>query len=221
MNKNDCKIIQDLLPNYIDKLTNEYTNEFIEKHLNECSECKKIYDRMKKQIDLNFQVDDKEIKTMKKISKKIKIMGILILILAIAVAISLYMNYKSSYLFDAKTGKIYGSDIQVSNDRNVLIEYNSNYNNIDINTTIMLTLDNNNICKNARVIETPNNDKAKEEIKAMYNIIKDIDNTHSKAHSNAELKDDILSYNYNMWNGKALEDILEELDEYELNIIEF
>lgn len=221
MNKNDCKIIQDLLPNYIDKLTNEYTNEFIEKHLNECSECKKIYDRMKKQIDLNFQVDDKEIKPMKKISKKIKIMGILILILAIAVAISLYMNYKSSYLFDAKTGKIYGSDIQVSNDRNVLIEYNSNYNNIDIDTTIMLTLDNNNICKNARVIETPNNEKAKEEIKAIYNIIKDIDNVHSKAHSNAELKDDILSYNYNMWNGKALEDILEELDEYELNIIEF
>lgn len=220
MNKNDCKIIQDLLPNYIDRLTNKYTNEFIEKHLNECSECKKTYDRMKKQIDLNFQVDDKEIKPMKKINKKIKIMGILILILAIVVAISLYINYKSSYLFDAKTGKIYGSDIQVSNDRNVLIEYNSNYNNIDIDTTIVLTLDNN-ICKNARVIETPNNDKAKEEIKAMYNIIKDIDNTHSKAHSNAELKDDELSYNYNMWNGKALEDILKELDEYELNIIEY
>lgn len=219
MNKNDCKIVQDLLPNYIDKLTNEYTNEFIERHLNECSECKKIYDKMKKQIDLNFQIDDKEIKPMKKINKKVKIMGILILILAIVVAISLYINYKSSYLFDAKTGKIYGSDIQVSNDRNVLIEYNSNYNDIDIDTTIVLTLDNNNICKNARVIETPNNDKAEESLEYKYSII---NSKNSGAYSNGNFSEKLeLSYNYNMWNGKSLEDILKELDEYELNVIEY
>ena len=218
MNKNDCKIVQDLLPNYIDKLTNEYTNEFIERHLNECSECKKIYDKMKKQIDLNFQIDDKEIKPMKKINKKVKIMGILILILAIVVAISLYINYKSSYLFDAKTGKIYGSDIQVSNDRNVLIEYNSNYNDIDIDTAIVLTLDNN-ICKNARLIETPNNGKAKESLEYKYSII---NSKNSGAYSNGNFSEELeLSYNYNMWNGKSLEDILKELDEYELNVIEY
>ena len=34
--KRDCKIIQDLLPNYIEKLTNEETNNFIEEHLKEC-----------------------------------------------------------------------------------------------------------------------------------------------------------------------------------------
>ena len=37
MNENkDCKIVQDLLPNYIEKLTNEETNKYIEEHLNEC-----------------------------------------------------------------------------------------------------------------------------------------------------------------------------------------
>ena len=35
-NKEKCKIVQDLLPNYIDKLTSEETNSFVEKHLEEC-----------------------------------------------------------------------------------------------------------------------------------------------------------------------------------------
>ena len=34
--KKDCKIVQDLLPNYIEKLTNEETNNYIEDHLKEC-----------------------------------------------------------------------------------------------------------------------------------------------------------------------------------------
>ena len=40
--KNDCKIVQDLLPNYIDKLTSKETNAYIEEHINGCKECKKI-----------------------------------------------------------------------------------------------------------------------------------------------------------------------------------
>ena len=36
--KRDCKIVQDLLPNYIENLTNEETNHFIEEHLKECPE---------------------------------------------------------------------------------------------------------------------------------------------------------------------------------------
>ena len=37
----ECKIVQDLLPNYIEKLTNEETNKFIEEHLKNCEDCKK------------------------------------------------------------------------------------------------------------------------------------------------------------------------------------
>ena len=35
--KRDCKIVQDLLPNYIEKLTNDETNKYVEEHLKECS----------------------------------------------------------------------------------------------------------------------------------------------------------------------------------------
>ena len=32
--KKECKVVQDLLPNYIEGLTTKETNEFIEEHLN-------------------------------------------------------------------------------------------------------------------------------------------------------------------------------------------
>ena len=51
--KNDCKIIQDLLPNYVEELTNEETNKFIQKHLEECNECKRILENMQKDLKLN------------------------------------------------------------------------------------------------------------------------------------------------------------------------
>lgn len=219
MKRNDCKIVQDLLPNYVDKLTTESTNEFIKEHLKECKKCREVYEKMSEQIDLDYNIENKEVKCMKKVHKKILIMGIIILTLAIVVSISLYINYKTSHLFDAKTGKIYGSDIQVSNDRYVYIEYNSNYNDIDIDTKIILTLDGNNVCKNVRQIEKANNDKAQKSLEYKYSII---NGENSGAFSNGKLSKDLeLSYNYHMWNGKTLENILEILDEYELNIIEY
>ena len=34
--KNECKIIQDLLPNYIEKTTSKETNQFLENHIKTC-----------------------------------------------------------------------------------------------------------------------------------------------------------------------------------------
>ena len=57
--KKECKIVQDLLPNYLEKVTNTETNEFIEEHIKNCEECKKAYSSM--QYDLNVEkIDTKE-----------------------------------------------------------------------------------------------------------------------------------------------------------------
>ena len=56
--KKDCKIVQDLLPNYIEKLTTEETNQFIEEHLKECDECKTVLENMQKDIQLNAEKQD-------------------------------------------------------------------------------------------------------------------------------------------------------------------
>lgn len=85
----DCKIVQDLLPNYIENLTNEETNEYVKEHLNKCSECNKIYENMKKEVDLKVaKKDNKEVKYLKKFNFKFKLLrNLLIIIVAIIIII--------------------------------------------------------------------------------------------------------------------------------------
>ena len=56
-NEKNCKIIQDLLPNYIENLTNEETNIFIEGHLNTCSNCKIILENMKNDLKIIIYIE--------------------------------------------------------------------------------------------------------------------------------------------------------------------
>ena len=85
--KRDCKIVQDLLPNYVEKLTDEETNKFIEEHLDNCKgDCKSVLDSMQK--DLNWDKpkrDEKIIKFFKKYNKRIKFFQAVLGIIAIIV----------------------------------------------------------------------------------------------------------------------------------------
>lgn len=82
--KRDCRIIQDLLPTYIEKLTSQETNNYIEEHLKECTECNKILTNMKKNIKIeNNKVDKTEINYFKKYNKKINFLKLIILIIII------------------------------------------------------------------------------------------------------------------------------------------
>ena len=80
----DCKIVQDLLPNYIEKLTNKETNEYIEEHLKECSECRDVLERMKKDIKVeDKKIDKREVKYIKKFSNKMRILKLILLTLVL------------------------------------------------------------------------------------------------------------------------------------------
>lgn len=80
--KRNCKIVQDLLPNYIENLTNEETNNFIGEHLKECNECKEVLESMKKDFKINtIKRDDREVKYIKKYSKKMKALKVILLII--------------------------------------------------------------------------------------------------------------------------------------------
>lgn len=56
MNKLDCEIVQDLLPNYVDKLTSEYTNQAMDEHLKSCISCSEMYEKMKENIADNDDI---------------------------------------------------------------------------------------------------------------------------------------------------------------------
>ena len=49
--ENKCKIIQDLLPTYLEKMTTDETTTFIDEHLKICPECKDLLNSMKADIE--------------------------------------------------------------------------------------------------------------------------------------------------------------------------
>ena len=129
MNENkDCKIVQDLLPNYIEKLTNEETNKYIEEHLNECKECKDVLLEMQKELKISDQKRDRrEVKYIKKFSNKMKILKIILLIILIIFGIHIGRNmiiisslnnkannYVSSSNYHKKTTNFNGDNFIIS-----------------------------------------------------------------------------------------------------------
>ena len=97
---NKCKIIQDLLPNHIEDLTNEYSNELIEKHLRKCSDCKETFENMKKEVNLNEINEDKsKINIFKKINKKMKLFKTIILMIVIILLVIYLLVLVPSLIF--------------------------------------------------------------------------------------------------------------------------
>lgn len=89
----ECKIIQDLLPNYIEKLTNKETNSYIEEHFEICDNCKNTYEKMKNEIQLENKktgkkLDKREVNFFKRYKNKLRVLRIIILIIILAFAIS-------------------------------------------------------------------------------------------------------------------------------------
>lgn len=82
--KKECKIVQDLLPNYVEKLTNEETNKYIEEHLTECNECKQVLENMKKDFNINnINKEKKAVRYFKKYKNKLRILKIILLIILV------------------------------------------------------------------------------------------------------------------------------------------
>lgn len=84
----ECKIIENLLPNYIEKLTDKETNQYIENHLKECEGCKLIFQNMEQEIKTEeSKIDNREIKYMKKFRNKVRILIATIVIIIITLSI--------------------------------------------------------------------------------------------------------------------------------------
>lgn len=89
MNNKECKLIQDLLPNYIEKLTSSESNKIIEEHLKECKECQKIYEKMKVDFENKHENNDVEVNYAKKVKANLKVLNFILIVIAIAVLVFL------------------------------------------------------------------------------------------------------------------------------------
>lgn len=104
--KLNCNIVQDLLPNYIEKLTKEETNNFIKEHLKECEECKKILESMSKDIQVDSKkTSNKEIKYIKKYNSKLKILRRILLTIFILIIIFLGFTVRKMIIINDLNNK--------------------------------------------------------------------------------------------------------------------
>ena len=118
---NECKIVQDLLPNYIEKLTNEETNKYIEEHLKKCEICKKVLENMQKDIQINdLKRTKKEVKYIKKFRNKMKLLkAIIILIILVFMALTL-----RKFFIISKLSEKAENTINLNNFHRVVYSYN-------------------------------------------------------------------------------------------------
>lgn len=94
-NKLTCNIIQDLFPNYIEKLTSDETNHAIEYHLSTCTTCKEVYEHMTLDIDVE-KAPAIELKFLKKIKRTRILAAVLTIVLTLFLA---YFIYNSEYKY--------------------------------------------------------------------------------------------------------------------------
>lgn len=69
MNRMPCYIVKDLLPSYADDVLSDASKKDIKNHLEECVECKKLYDEMISK-DINVSTNKEEANLIRKVKNK-------------------------------------------------------------------------------------------------------------------------------------------------------
>lgn len=98
-----CAVVRDLLPNYIEKLTSEETNQDIEEHLSSCEPCTKVYDEMKEEVPKDGVME--EAKDLSRFLRKTKVVSALkfslmtmfILGIVVTVIVDLAVNHRITW----------------------------------------------------------------------------------------------------------------------------
>ena len=91
--KNECNIVQDILPLYLENMISAGTKQFVDEHLNQCAECEMKLELLKTDmcVEKNYQLEEAPIQAINKIRFDIKkkriVTGILSAVISVIVAI--------------------------------------------------------------------------------------------------------------------------------------
>lgn len=83
MREINCNIANDLMPLYVDDVLSEDSREMLEEHISGCQSCREILKEMRSDVPI---VEEKDVKPLKKIRKKLLIRSVIIIILLIVLA---------------------------------------------------------------------------------------------------------------------------------------
>lgn len=225
MSKSDnCNLIEDLLPLYVEGLVSEETKKEIEEHLQKCDKCSEILKSIKKneEIIIEEQKDNssKEVKCIKNIKRKMMfkiVMAVLVTAISIISVFGIYIlspyriirdENERLILYNSNTGNIRkGKDAT-----NAIATYTLNYNGKYIEEYLVLTFDKNDVCINARTVISGYNEKELNNYKTVWE--------DSLSSSNMKIENQKLYMNENSYIGKTKQKIYESLKEYQAQIIE-
>ncbi len=100
-----CSIVKDLLSNYIDGLTSEETSTEISNHLDNCDNCRTLYEEMSVVISHEIPREDKNIDFLKRLRAKMIHKNIMVALLTCTIVlcglIIFAKNYELPLPFDA------------------------------------------------------------------------------------------------------------------------
>ena len=137
-----CKLVQDLLPSYIDGVTSDDTRRFVEEHLKECKDCKKYFDEMNSVFDKNVVKDAETVKEIKKYKRKIFRLKFLVVAVVLGVLVYLFGTLGFKYYIVKNAIKANVNNNRISNIR--IEEYEES---IEKNKDYTITYLSNNIMK--------------------------------------------------------------------------
>ena len=125
-----CAIVRDLLPSYVESLTEEETTTAVQAHLESCANCRKRYEAMTGG-EATAVTDEKEVDYLKTVRKKNGKQ----IILAVALAVVLVLGSVASYAFligsPTAGGSVSVETVQEGNSVSV------SYTNLDSATTLV------------------------------------------------------------------------------------
>lgn len=161
MIKNECEIIKDLLPSYIEELATKSTKEFVEEHVNTCEPCKETLKSLKKEKEQEKQKEEQkgkfEINHLKKYHKEIEklktalfTIAIVLILICITILGKLVYNQISISKMEREGEKImamiknvkFSTEYWIENeDYELTIEKKNTYGSQEIETYVYRRLD--------------------------------------------------------------------------------
>ena len=217
--KNKCKLIQDLLPLYVEGLVSETSKEEIEKHLKQCDECSKELKSIQKdnvifskERDTNKEVNNynqKEIKCIKKIKRKIILRIIIAIFISIIVTLGVMHIWNTYRIIRGENGKLILYNLNTGNIQkgidctNLFVEYIINNNGKDIKYYNVFSFNKNEICINDRLIIDGYSNKEMNEYKNVWE--------NSNIFSNITIENEKLYMNENSYIGKNKQEIVDTI----------
>lgn len=192
-NNRDCKIVQDLLPNYLENLTDTVTNEYIEEHIATCAECAQVLKDMNGDLKLEQIHQEPEIKYLKGIRRRVRRT-----ILAVTIAIILIAGCVIGYVYKK-------SQIQVNNYTFLRASYVANDEEATkdgkVYGIMMAVFDEKDICISVRVVEKG---YMENEIQMRKKIAERNEETFPV---NVKIENEEIHYNVNIWNGLKRQEV--------------